>query len=140
MKIIRRDPTWFSPFVTRWPSVFDDEDWHDTSSNLTMYETDDSLVIQANVAGVPAEKVDVAIEGGIITIKADYEENEEEKEKRKVVYREARKAQYLYTANVPCPILADKATAEVKDGVLTLTIAKAEEAKPKRIKVTAEKR
>lgn len=137
MKIVRRDPmSYVTPFG-RWPSLLDDE-WFEDSNNLTVYETDDDLVVKAHISGVPAESVDVSIEGGVITIKAEHEETEEEKKKRKVVYREARRSQYLYTTNIPSPVQADKARAEVVDGVLTLTIPKAEEAKPKRIKVSAQ--
>lgn len=137
MKIVRRDPSWFSPFIANWPLALDEEDWFGGSRDLTVFETDDALVVKANVAGVPADKVDVSIENGVITIKAEHEESEEEKKKKKVVYREARKAQYVYTATIPCPVKADKTQAEVKNGVLTLSLPKAEEAKPKRITVTA---
>ena len=138
MRIIRRDPNQFLSSLTRWPTIFDDEEWVDASRDLSMYETDDELVVKANIAGVPADKVDVSIEGGVVTIRADHHETEEEKSKRKIVYREARSAQYVYTASVPTPIKSDLAKAEVKNGVLVLTIPKAEEAKPKKIKVLAE--
>jgi HSP20 family protein len=103
-----------------------------------MYETDEDLVIKANVAGVPSDKVDVSLEGGVVTIRAEHQETEEEKNKKRVVYKESRSAQYLYTTSIPTAIKSDKAKAEIKNGVLTLTIPKAEESKPKRIKVTAE--
>lgn len=135
MKIIRRDPFSYLAPLAQWPSILED-DWFEERNNLTVYETDDELVVRANIAGVPAEKVDISIDGGIITIRAEHQESEEEKSKRKVVYKEARHAQYLYTTNVPCPIQSEKAKAEVSDGVLTLSIPKAEEAKPKKIKVT----
>jgi len=138
MKIIRRDPTnWFTPFM-QWPAVFD-EDLFDRSQDLTVYETDNDLVIKANVAGVPADKVDVSMESGVVTIRASVEETEEEKKARKVVYREARSARYVYTTSIPCPIKEDKAVANVKDGILTLTLPKAEEAKPKKVKVLTTK-
>src|SRR3989344_5413441 len=123
MKIVRRDPfSYVTPF-SRWPSVFDDE-WLEDSNDLTVYETDNDLIVKANVAGVSSDKVDVSLEGGVITIKAEHEETEEEKKQRKVVYREARRAQYVYTTTIPSPVQADKAKAEVVDGMLTLTIPK----------------
>lgn len=134
MHIVRHDP-WLIPFA-RWGGVLD-EDWTEENRDMTVYETDNELIVKANVAGVPVDNVDVSIESGVITIKADHQETEEEKKKRKVVYREARRAQYVYTTNIPCPVKAEEAKAEVTDGVLTLTLPKAPEAKLKKIKVTA---
>ena len=138
MAIVRwKDPFRISP---RWtwqlPSLWEDEElWPETREGLTVYETDNEVVVKANVAGVPADKVDVSLEGGVVTIKAEYEETEEEKKKKKVVYRQARKARYLYTASLPCPVKTDKAEATVEDGVITISVPKAETAKPKKIKV-----
>jgi HSP20 family protein len=113
-----------------------DEEWMDTSDyGLNVYETDDEVVVEANVAGVPEDKVEVSVEGGVVTVKAQHEESEEKKQKKKVVYQESRRAQYLYTAKVPCPVQASRAEAEVENGVLTLTLPKGEEVKPKQIKV-----
>lgn len=137
MPIIKWDP--FNPLRLRtfWPSFIDEEDWVDTSEGLSVYETDNDLVVKAHIAGIPADKVDVSVEGGVITIKGEHEETEEEKKKKKVVYRQARSAKYLYTTNIPCPVETNKASAVVENGVVTVTIPKAPEAKPKKIAVKA---
>lgn len=140
MAIIKwRDPfALFPRWTWRWPTLWEEEEWWpEEREGLTVYETDDEVVVKAIVAGVPADKVDVSIEGGTLTIKAEYEETEEEKKKKKVVYRQARKARYLYTTSMPCPVKADKAEAVVEDGVVTVTVPKEEVAKPKKIKVKA---
>lgn len=139
MAIIR----WRDPFgmMYRWPRMLawdEDDYWTDEKEGLTVYETDNDVVVQANVAGVPPEKVDVSLEGGALTIRATHEETEEEKGRKKVVYKQARKAQYVYSTSIPCPIKADQVTAEVKDGVVTVTLPKEEKAKPKKIKVKAQ--
>lgn len=139
MALIRwQDPFALLPRWTwwRWPALWEEEEWWpEEREGLTVYETDNEVVVKANIAGVPAKKVDVSIEGGTLTIKAEHEETEEEKKRRKVVYRQARKARYLYTTSIPCPVKADKAEAVVQDGVVTVTIPKEEAAKPKRIRV-----
>jgi len=68
----------------------------------------------------------------VVTIKAEHEESKEEKKKKKVVYREGRLAKYLYTTSIPCPVQANKAKAEVENGVVTVTIPKSAEAKGSR--------
>ena len=133
MAIIKWDP--FS-LIPHWrvPSFWEEE-WFEEPEGLTVYETDNEVVVKANMAGVPAEDVDVSIEGGVVTIKGEHKETEEEKKKKKVVYRQARQARYLYTATVPCPVKTDKAEAEMSDGILTVTLPKKETAKPKKVKV-----
>lgn len=136
MAIIRwKDSLAFSP-RTFWPSFWRDEDfWPEEREGLTVYETDEEVVAKANVPGIPAEKVEVAYDAGVLTIKAEHEETEKEKKKKKTVYRQAREARYFYSTSVPCPIKAGKIDAEVKEGVVTMTLPKAEESKPRKIKV-----
>ena len=144
MAIVRWDPFKPTPrWFWRWPSLWEEEwpEFPEISENLTVYETDNDLVVKANIAGVPADKVDVSVEGRDITIDAKHEESEEEKKKKKVVYREARKAVYHYHLTAPCSIVADsgKIDASVTDGVLTLSIPKAKVAKAKKVKVKVKK-
>ena len=134
---------WRDPFgmTTRHPRWFlwdEDDFWGEDEKGLSVYETKNNVVVEANVAGVPADKVDIDFEGGVLTISAVHEESEEEKKKKKVIYREARKAQYYYKTSVPCPVKETQVKAEVKDGVLKVTLPKKEAAKPKKITVKAQ--
>jgi|APSaa5957512622_1039677.scaffolds.fasta_scaffold26446_2 HSP20 family protein len=123
---------------SQWPSFFEDEDWSmDSHQGLSVYETDNNVIVEANVAGVPEDNIDVSVEGGTVTIKAEYQETDETKKRKKVVYKQARESKYIYTTSVPCPIKAEQAQAEVENGVLTLTLPKKSEAKPKKITVKA---
>jgi HSP20 family protein len=142
MAIIRWDPFRLTPrWLWRWPSLWEEEwlEWPEENQGLTVYETENEVVVKANVAGVPPEKVDISIEGGVLTIKAEHKESEEEKKRKKVIYRQARQARYLYTTSIPCPVQEDKASATVKDGIVTITLPKAPSAKPKKIKVKVKK-
>lgn len=141
MAIIRWDPWSLSP---RWgfriPRLWDfDEDWFDASDGCSVYETDDAVVVEAAVPGIPADKVKVSIDKGVITIKAEHKEKEEKKKKKKVVYRGTHEANFFYQANLPTEVKAGKAKAEIKDGVLAVTLPKAEGTKPKTLKVTEKK-
>lgn len=141
MAITRWDPFSMTRSLWRMPTLLDEDDWYDFSDQgMTVYETDDDVVVEAHIPGVPENKVDVSVEGGVVTIKAEHEESEEEKKKKKVVYRQSRQSKYLYTTSLPCPVKADKAEAEVVNGVLKLTLPKAEEVKPKKITVKAGKK
>lgn len=113
-----------------WPRWLNE--WEDSSSSqrgLKIRDTEKDIIAEAVVAGVGPEEVDVEIEDGILTIKA--EKKEEVKEKGE--YR-ASSYQYYYTAALSGGMW-DKAKAEVKHGVVSITIPKAEAVRPKKIKV-----
>ncbi len=136
MAIVKVDP-WTRGFLR--PFFDEDEDWFSENSSITSYETENDFVVQANVPGVPTDEVDISIDRGVVTIRAEHEEAKEEKKAKKVIYREGRAAKYLYTTSIPCPILAEKAEAGVENGVVTVTIPKAPEAKPQKVKVKTKK-
>ncbi len=120
----------------RWPQVFD-EDWdlpEEIGRGLDLYETKDSVVVEAAVPGVPADKLEVEVEGDLITIYGEVQE-EESQEKKKTYYRKMEKRSFDYATTAPCPIKGGEAKAEVKDGMVMVTIPKAEEAKKKSVKV-----
>jgi HSP20 family protein len=141
MAIIRWDPWSLSPrWGFRFPRLWDlDEDWFDASEGCSIYETGDSVVVEAAVPGIPTEKIDVSINKGMITIKAEYKEEEEKKKKKKTVYRGSHEANFFYQANLPADVRTDRAKAEIKDGVVVVTLPKSEGAKPKTLKVTEKK-
>lgn len=127
----------WQPFNMRWPNVWDwDEDQLASnvgfSDNLDVFETQDEVVVKANVAGIPDEKVDITFEKGVLWIRA--EEEEEKKEGRKY-YRKASRS-YSYKVAVPGNVdLKNDPEALIEKGVVTVTFKKAEEAKPKKITV-----
>lgn len=138
MAIVRWGNRYFPSLV---PSFFDD-DWPEITwpqasapSGLDIYETDNNVVIEAQVPGIPEDKVDVSIEGNVLTISASHEETQEEKEKKKTVYKSTRQSSFNYSTSLPRMVDASKADAEVENGVVTITVPKTEAEKPKRIEV-----
>jgi HSP20 family protein len=134
MAIVRWDPLQ----IMRWPSVWDDEDLSTTmaDSNLDIYETANEVVIRANVAGIPMDKVELTYEKGILWIRG--EEAQEDKEGKKY-YRRASRS-YSYKVAVPGNIDAKtEPEAVMEDGVVRISFTKAEEAKPKKISVKSGK-
>jgi len=103
---------------------------------VDMYETDDAIVVRTVVPGVKPEDLDVSVTGDTLTIKGETKAEEEVKEEN-YIRRERRYGSFCRSLLVPIPVVADKAEAEFENGVLTLTLPKAEEVKPKAIKVKA---
>jgi HSP20 family protein len=106
---------------------------------LDMYETDNDVVVTTALPGVKPEDVEITITGDTLSIKGEIK-SETKAEKGSYLRQERRYGVFSRTVALPVPTKADKAEAKFKDGVLTLSIPKAEEAKPKSIKVkTVEK-
>jgi len=103
---------------------------------LDVFEGADDLTVQASIPGVKPEDIDISIAGDQLTIMGRISEEREEKEGNYHL-RERRYGALERSITLPTQINADKAKAEFNDGVLTLTIPKVEEVKPKSIKITA---
>jgi HSP20 family protein len=106
---------------------------------LDMYQTDDATVIKSAVPGVKPEEIDISISGNTLTISGESKEEEEVKEEN-YIRRERRYGSFSRSVVLPEGLEADKAEASFEDGVLTLTIPKAPESKPKVIKVKGKKK
>ena len=137
MAIVKYNP--FSPWLPeRLLSVFDEEDtWPQLrlTEGLDVYETDTNVVIKAAVPGIPADQVHITFEDGVLRIKAKLEETKEEKDKKKVIYRQQKVSSFDYTTTLPRAVDSDHISAEVKDGVITITAPISEAARPKTITV-----
>lgn len=127
--LTRWDPFRSLVSFPRWMEDFDDS--FTTQKGLKIHETDKDIVTEAVVAGVPAKEVEVDIEDGVLTIKAE----KSEEEKKKDEYR-ASSYQYYYTVALSGGQW-DKAEAEVEDGVVKVIIPKTEATRPRKISVKA---
>ncbi len=137
--------------IVRWrgrfpTSFFDDENWLEptwpfnvSETGLDIYETENSVVVEAQIPGVPEEEVDISVEGNVLTIAADHQETEEEKEDKKAIYRETRQRSFRYTTNLPRSVDAEKADASIDQGILRVEIPIAEEERAKKIEVKSKK-
>jgi HSP20 family protein len=104
--------------------------------HIDLYETDEAVVLKAPIAGVQPEDLDISIAGDTLTIKG--ETTAEEEIKRENYYcQERRFGAFSRSVTLPVPVVAEEAEATFENGVLTLTLPKAEEIKPKAIKVKA---
>jgi len=101
---------------------------------LDVAETEDDFVVKASLPGLRPEDVQITAIGDTLTIRGEMK-TEEEKKDEHYHLRERRYGQFQRTVKLSSPISADKAQANFENGVLTLRLPKAEEAKPKQIKV-----
>ncbi len=103
---------------------------------MDIYQTEGDVVIKATIPGVKADEIKIDISGDALTIKGETK-GEEEVKGVDYLCQERRYGSFSRTVSLPRGIKADKAEASLEDGVLTLTIPKAEEIKTKTIKVQA---
>jgi HSP20 family protein len=106
---------------------------------LDVYHTPNEVVVKATLPGVKPEDVSIEITGETLTIRGETRAEEEVKEKD-YLYQERRYGSFSRSVVLPGGLRTDKAEATMDDGVLTLTIPKAEEVKPKAIKVKAKEK
>jgi HSP20 family protein len=103
---------------------------------LDMFEDKDNLYLRAELPGMRKEDIDLSLHEGSLSISG--ERKGEEKYKDAEVYRAERFfGRFQRTVSLPTPVVETKVKAQYQDGVLTVTLPKAEEAKPKHIDVKA---
>jgi len=103
---------------------------------IDVYQTEKEMVIKASLPGVKPEEVDISITDNILTIKGETKA-EEKIERKNYLYQEHQYGTFCRSVALPKGLKTNKAEANFEDGILTLTIPKAEEIKPKQIKVKA---
>jgi HSP20 family protein len=101
---------------------------------VDMHETDDNVVVKAAIPGLDPDDLEITVTGDTLTIEGETEA-EEEIEEENYICRERHYGVFSRSLAIPTSIKADEATAAYEKGILTLTLPKAEEAKPKAIEV-----
>ena len=101
---------------------------------VDLYEDKDNIVVKAELPGMSKEQIEISLHEGVLTLSG--ERQTEEKFKNAEVYRsECFEGRFQRTVSLPSPVQADKVSASYKDGILTITLPKTEETKPKQIEV-----
>ena len=103
---------------------------------VDLYQADGSLVVKAPLPGVKPEDIDITVVGDQLTIKGETKQEQDIKQEH-MIRQERRYGAFSRTISLPNPVDTSKANATFENGVLTLTLPVAEEAKPKEIKVQA---
>lgn len=103
---------------------------------LDVYTTSDALVVEAALPGFKPEDVDISLLGDSLTINASSRQ-EQERDEDGYSYREIRRGNMTRTLTLPSGLNAEAATADFQDGLLRLSIPRAEETKPRQIRINA---
>jgi HSP20 family protein len=118
-----------------WPLPFDGGNF---SVPADVIETRDNVVVKLSAPGVKPEDIEIAVVGDTLTIKGEMK-SEDQFEEGNYLRKERRFGSFQRAFSLPASVASDKAKAEFENGVLMLTLPKAEEAKPRSIKVTMKK-
>jgi HSP20 family protein len=113
-----------------------DEDYSFSSWTpaVDIAEHDDEYLVKVELPGVNKDEVKLTLENNILTIRG---EKKQEKETKKENYHRVERSygSFQRSFTLPAAVKSDKIDASYKDGILTVSLPKAEEAKPKQIEV-----
>ena len=101
--------------------------------NADIFDTEDALTVVLEMPGVDRDNINISIENGVLTVEGKI--NFGKYEGLQPVYSEYNVGPYRRSFRISSRIDQDKISAEMRDGVITLMLPKAEEAKPRRIEV-----
>lgn len=101
---------------------------------MDLYEDRDNFYVRAELPGMKKEDIELSLHNGSLSISGERKSEDEFKDAE--VYRSERfVGRFQRTVTLPTPVASDKVKARYQDGILTVTMPKAEESKPKQIEV-----
>ena len=104
------------------------------SPRVDISEKDDNFLVTAELPGMKKDDIKITMQDGVLTIRGE-KKYEKETEEKNVHLRERRYGSFMRSFRLPTPVNNQKIDASFKDGILNLTLPKAEEAKPKEIEI-----
>jgi len=106
---------------------------------IDVRQTDSAFLVEASVPGLSPEEVEVTFDNGVLTIRGQARA-ESEQDESGYIRRERRRVSVLRQIGLPNEVKPDDISAAFNNGVLTITVPRAEKAQPKRIEVNASPR
>lgn len=101
---------------------------------VDLYESKDNVIVRAEMPGMKKEEIEINLHEGVLTISGERKADETHKD-AEVCRSERFLGRFQRTIALPGSVQADKVTASYKDGILTVTLPKTEESKPRQIEV-----
>jgi HSP20 family protein len=103
---------------------------------LDVHQTADEIVVTAALPGIKPDDVDITITGQTLSIRGEFKADEEIS-RDQYLYRERRHGTFNRQIQLPVRVQGDAASATFENGLLTLSIPKSEDVKPRQIQVKA---
>lgn len=122
------------PYAWSRPLMSDFDEKFDVFPRVDILDKDDVLIVRAEVPGVKKDDLEITIAGDRLVIEAKRDFEEEEK-KEEFVRHEMAYGRLYRAVMLPAEVVGDKAKAELKDGLLEITLPKVEATTPYKVKV-----
>ena len=100
-------------------------------------ETDTAYQVKAELPGSRKEDLDVTVDDGVLTIKAEHNDNQEQTENGQLIRQERSDGKFVRSLRLGANVDEETITAEYRDGVLHITLPKAKEVQPHKVEVAA---
>ncbi|PIR82607.1 hypothetical protein COU20_01435 [Candidatus Kaiserbacteria bacterium CG10_big_fil_rev_8_21_14_0_10_59_10] len=133
------DDDLFDPFNVLTPSLFRNRGLSGVSTlfpKVDVSETDEEIKVVANVPGIDPDKINIEVGEDYLSLSGRIEKEVKDEDKRGKVYRYEREfGEFRREFALPARVKTDDISAKAKNGVLTITLPKSEEAKKHKVKV-----
>ena len=126
-------------FDEGWRPLFDEGTSGARALALDVHENQNSYTVTTELPGVKADDIKIHVDGDFLVIEGETQDQNTPDENNRPLVKERRYGRYSRRIRLPQPVDFDKAEANYQDGILTLTLPKAEEAQPKTIQVKSGK-
>ncbi|HVM71078.1 MAG TPA: Hsp20/alpha crystallin family protein [Anaerolineales bacterium] len=103
---------------------------------VDLYQTEDEVVVKASLPGLKSEDVHISVTADVLTLSGEFKQDSEKKETTYHI-REHRYGSFERSVMLPTEVQTDKAKADFENGILTISLPKAEAVKPKTINIKA---
>jgi HSP20 family protein len=102
---------------------------------INLYDNNDQVIAEFFIPGMKKEELEITFENGTLIVKGD-KKGEVDDEKFTLIREERNRGTFNRSVEIPVQINVSKITAKMENGILKISLPKAEEAKPKQIKIS----
>jgi HSP20 family protein len=103
---------------------------------IDVYQNNDAVVVKAALPGLKADDVQISVSADVLTLRGEFKREDEQKDTTYHI-REQRYGSFERSIMLPSDVQTDKSKADFENGILTITLPKAESVKPKTISIKA---